>query len=105
MADEENTTKWDKILDTLSAVKDWGVKEYQEGPLSLSEFKEKEVKHLKDVAKGTAQFGIETLGLANRLLPTTGLGTADPDYYGIKDFIKIGDSKKKIAVHLRLWDI
>tara|TARA_R100000742_G_C4267426_1_gene85613 strand:- start:262 stop:1386 length:1125 start_codon:yes stop_codon:yes gene_type:complete len=38
---------------------------------------------LKDLGKGAVQLiGAETLGLVNRALPTTGLGTADEDYYG-----------------------
>ena len=38
---------------------------------------------IKDLGKGALQLSVlETLGLGNRILPTTGLGTADKDYYG-----------------------
>tara|TARA_R110002020_G_scaffold470599_1_gene696634 strand:- start:129 stop:1250 length:1122 start_codon:yes stop_codon:yes gene_type:complete len=36
----------------------------------------------KDLGKGALQLGMETIGTVNRALPTTGLGTADEDYYG-----------------------
>jgi hypothetical protein len=49
---------------------------------------ERDVKFTKDIGKGAVQFGLESLGLINRLLPTTGMGTADPDYYGGYDFVK-----------------
>ena len=39
--------------------------------------------YIKDFGKVLTQIGVmETLGGINRVLPTTGLGTADPDYYG-----------------------
>jgi len=42
--------------------------------------------YIKDFGKVLTQIGVmETLGGINRVLPTTGLGTADPDYYGIID--------------------
>ena len=73
MANEENTTKWDKIFGTLSAVKDWASKEYQEGLPSLSEWKEQEKKAseslLTDIVKGGTQLTAETAGIVNRLMP------------------------------------
>ena len=42
--------------------------------------------YIKDFGKSLTQLGVmETVGTANRLLPTTGLGTADEDYYGLLD--------------------
>jgi len=45
----------------------------------------------KDLGLGAIQwYGMEPLGMINRILPTidAGVSTADKDYYGIKDFIE-----------------
>ena len=68
-------SKLDRMLGAVA-------REYQEGPLSPSEFKEKEVKHLEDVSKGAMQLGLETAGIINRLFPRDDPSGESSDYYG-----------------------